>query len=420
MISVSLFSDAIQSLRFPRDARPRTDGYSWTLPTVGRGSIDLVADLTASYATIYHTQPWVYASVNKIARLMGMLPLKTYQRGEGRDRERVFDGELPGLMRRPFRAGTPSYWKQHIVGSTLVWGNGIAVKLGATSSAQIPTELFPAPAVGWSLGENDTYVWTSERGERYPFPRWQIIHFRYWDVAENGFGVSALEPLRRTLAIEDAASRFGVAAFKNGARPASIVQTDQELSEDVLKRLRANIETIHGDVDKAFRTAVLEQGLDWKPLTHNLKDAVLVEHRKLTREEVAAVFDIPQPSIGILDEANFASITALNQMLYQSTLGPWMRMIEETIHADFLDYIPAFEGMFVEFDENMILRGTPNDRAEAYQRFYTSRVYTPNEMRAIENLPRITDDPTADQLYVAPGSAPTLPDPAVGEGENTS
>lgn len=418
---MSLFADAISGLT-RRPAATRSVGFSWNTPTISRGSIDLVADLTASYAAIYHSQPWVFAAVNKHARLIGMLPLKSYERNEQGDRERIFAGQLPDLMRRPFGSGTPSYWKQHIVGSSLVWGNGIVVKLGATSSAEIPAELFPAPSIGWSLGENNTYVWTSEKGDKYPFERWQIIHFRYWDTAENGFGVSALEPLRRTLAIEDAASRLGVAAFKNGARPASIVRTDKELSENVLSRLKANIESIHGDVDKAFRVAVLEQGLDWKPLTHDLESSAVVEHRKLTREEVAAVFDLPQPSIGILDEANFASITALNQMLYQSSMGPWLRMIEETIQADFTDYIEEFADQYVEFDENMILRGTPVERAEAYQRFYTARVYTPNELRAFENKPPITDDPTADQLYVAPGSqtATTLPDPAVGEGENTS
>lgn len=418
---MSLFSDAIAGLRSTGGVPRSRDGYSWSLPSIRHGQIDLVADLAASYSDIYHSQVWVHASVNKLARGIGMLPLKAYERGDERDRRRLFEGDLKNFASRPFRAGTPSYWKQHAVGSTLLWGNGINVKLGIDSPEQIPTELFPAPSVGWSLGENDTYVWTSPKGERYPFERWKIVHFKYWDTAENGFGVSALEPLRRTLAVEDAASRLGVAAFKNGARPASVLQTDQQLSDEVLQRLRANIEDLHGDVDKAFRVAVLEQGLNWKPMSHDLNETAVVEHRKLTREEVAAVFDIPQPAIGILDEANFASITALHQMLYQDSYGPWLRMIEETLQTEFIDFIEAFDGQFLEFDMNMVLRGDIQTRSTAYQRFYTGRVMTPNELRALENLPPIKDDPTADQLYIAPGSpgeAVMSPDPAVGEGEN--
>lgn len=417
-MSVSLFSDAISGLRSTAIARPRSDSYRFNMPMIRAGSIDLVAELTASYATIYHTQPWVYASVNKLARSVGMLPLKSYQRAEGQDRERTLSGPLYELTRKPFGAGTPSYWKQHIVGSCLLWGNAFVVKLGAGSSARVPEELFPAPAIGWTVGQNDTYIWTSDSGQEFPFERWQVMHFKYWDTTVDGFGVSALEPLRRTLAIEDAASRLGVAAFKNGVNPASILKSDQKLDDVVLARLRAEVERLYGSVDKAFRVAILEMGLDWKPLTYDLNESAVLDHRKLTREEVAAVFDIPQPAIGILDEANFASIDALNQMFWQGSMGPWLRMIEETIQVELIDWIPAFEGQFVELDENMMLRGTPLQRAEMYQRMYTARVTTPNENRAKEGLPRITDDPTADQLYTAPGSDQTAPDAAVGEGEN--
>lgn len=416
-MSVSLFADAIATIRFGQ-ARPKPLAIGSMIPTISSGSVSLVADLTASYAEIYHTQPWVAASVNKLARSVGMLPLKTYERGEDTDRQRILDGQLPILMRRPFTYGTPSYWKQHIVGSCLLWGNAILVKMGANGPEDVPVELMPAPAIGWTVGENQTYVWTSTDGRQIPFPRWQIIHFRYWDTTVDGFGVSALEPLRRTLALEDAASRFAVSAFKNGVNPASVLLSDQKLDDVVLSRLRAEIEKLYGSVDKAFRIAILEQGLDWKPLTHNLNDAAVLDHRKLTREEIAAVFDIPQPAIGILDEANFASIDALNQMFWQGTIGPWMRMVEETLMTEFISMVPAFAGQFVEFDENMMLRGTPLQRAEMHQRMYTARVVTPNEMRDVEGLPRITDDPTANQLYTAPGSVPTAPDPAVGEGEN--
>lgn len=411
---MTLFYDAIAGLGLPRNGRPRSDGWSWSLPHIGRGSIDLVSELTLSYEGIYSSQPWVYAAVNKLSRATGMLPLKTYTRGAGMDRVQAFDGPLRDLIRRPAIGITPTYWKQHIVGSTLLYGNAILVKMGASGPDGVPDELLPAPSIGWTLGENDTYVWTSERGERFPFPRWQIIHFKYWHTTGNGFGISALEPLRRTLAVEDAASRLGVSAFKNAAMPASVIETDSKLDDDVISRLRANIERLYGNVDHGFRTAILEQGLSWKPLSHNLNDSAVIDHRKITREEVAAVFDIPQPSIGILDEANFASITALHLMFYQDSLGPWLRMIEETLAVELIDMVLDFQGQFVEFDMGMVLRGDIATRSTAYQRFISSGVYTPNEVRALENMPR-SDTPGADDIHLPMNLGP---DPAVMDGEN--
>lgn len=414
---MSLFTDAVSSLRAPGQARPRATGFNWSLPTIRAGRIDLVDELVASYAQIYHTQPWVHAAVNKSSRTVGMLPLKAYER-EGPDRERLFEGPLRRLMARPFHSGTPSYWKQHGIGSTLIWGNGIFVKIGATARDEIPDELFPAPAVGWSLGENDTYVWTDpDTGRQYPFERWKIIHLKHWDVDQNGFGRSALEPLRRTLAIEDAATRLGVAAFKNAVAPASVFTTDHTLDEPVLKRLRGNIENLYGSVDKAFRVAILEKGLKWEPFRHNLNDAAVLDHRKLTREEVAAVIDVPQPNIGILENANFASLRELHLMLYQDSLGPPLKMFEETIQTEFIDMIPEFENQYVEFDLGAVLRGDITTRSIAYQRFISAGVYTPNEIRPLENLPP-SDDPEADKLHFPSNLAPNAAVDGAGDQEN--
>src|SRR5688500_639749 len=109
---MSPFAEAIASLRHTRVGSPRRDAFTWYAET-GRCSIDLVTDQTASYAEIYHTQPWVHAAVNKLMRSVGMLPLKTYNRNDAGQRAGRFDGPLVELMHRPFRAGTPSYWKQH-------------------------------------------------------------------------------------------------------------------------------------------------------------------------------------------------------------------------------------------------------------------------------------------------------------------
>jgi HK97 family phage portal protein len=402
---MSLFTDAVSSLRAPGQARPRAAGYSWTLPSIRAGRIDLVAELTASYAQIYEQQPWVHAAINKHARTVGMLPLKAYQR-EGPARERMYEGELHRLTKRPFGAGTPSYWKQHGIGSTILWGNGIYVKLGAETPEDIPDEIFPAPAIGWSLGENETYVWTDpDTGNQYPFERWKIIHLKHWSPQQNGFGVSALEPLRRTLAIEDAATRLGVAAFKNAVAPASVFTTDQTLDDTILKRLRGNIENLYGNVDKAFRVAILEKGLKWEPFRHNLNDAAVLDHRKLTREEVAAVIDVPQPNIGILENANFASLRELHLMLYQDSLGPPLKMFEETIMTEFVSMIPEFEDQYVEFDLGAILRGDITTRSIAYQRLTSAGIYTSNELRPYENLPP-SDDPEADKLHFPSNLSP--------------
>lgn len=390
-----LFSEAIANLR----GRPARSSSPWPsyIGLAREGSIELTDGATASYTTLYHENVWVRAAVNKIASGMMRMPAKVYRRN-GRTKERFYDGDLYRLLeRRPMAGWTPSRFREGVAKSTAIFGNAIAVKLGMQDESSTPTEVMLAPATGWTVGSDDDYVWTSRAGDKYPFKRWQIIHFRFWDTDENGFGVSPLEALRKTLANDDAARRYSFAAFKNGARPGSVLKTDQVLTKEVAERLKAEFQALHGSVDNAFKLAVLQQGLDFAVIEHNLEKAAVVAHRELTPIEVAAAYDIPPAMIGWQKDANFASIDMYHTMLYQDSLGPWVVMTEETLQLDLVDPTPAFDGLFVEIDMNAVMRGDYPSRIRAHATAITTGQKTANEIRALENDPP-SDQPEADML----------------------
>lgn len=391
-----LFADAIANLR-RREVRESPYDWSFYQARLG-GSIELAGDLTVGYYTIYKTQPWVYAVVNKIARGMMRMPIKSYER-DGDEKRRLRDGNLYRLTERAPCAGwSPSRHREAIAKTVAIYGNCIVVKLGMEDETSTPTDRMVAPPTGWSVGAGDTYLWTNPKnGERYPFERWQIEHYRFWDVDENGFGISPLEPLRSVLANDDAARRYSLAAFKNGARPNNILKTDQTLTKETAERLKAEFKTLHGGVDNAFQLAVMQQGLDYAVVEHDLDKAAVIPHRELTPVEVAAVYDIPASMIGWVKEANFASIDIYHTMLYQDSLGAWVVMFEETLQTDLVDPTPEFAGQFVEIDMNAVMRGNLESRVRAYATQITSGQKTPNEVRALENDPP-SDQPEADML----------------------
>lgn len=394
-----LFTDAVASLR-NRTVAPRVDPW-WPVTPITAGSVTLSGGLSASYRDIYRTQPWVYAATTVISRGMMRMPLKAYTRNPSGDRERLTTGPLATLARRPVPGMAWSKYAERLAKNVAIYGNHIVVKMGAEDDASVPSELFPAPPVGWELGAGNTYVWTAPNGDRYPFERWRILHYCFWDLDENGFGMSPLEPLRRTLATEDAAQRYSTAAFDNGARPSSVLTTDQTIKgEDNIKRLKQELSAIHGGVDNAFKLAVLQFGLKWEsPPSANLEEAALVPHRELTQEEVAAAYQIPQPMLGILRNANFASIDMLHTILYQDSLGPWAVMIEDTTQVELVDGTPGFEGQFVEVDMNGVMRGDLLSRVRAYSTMIQTGQKSINEVRALENDPPSTQ-PEATQLLI--------------------
>lgn len=369
------------------------------------GSIQLDTDYTATYEEIATRQLWVRIAVNKLAYAIGRLPLKTFER-DGDERSRISSGALPTLMSAPNSTKETGHMPGFIARlayDLFVYSNAIVVKVQSRPDAA-PSELRPMSPRGWTIEESGDYVWrswTSNRTER--FKPWQIIHIVEPGPQHGGLGVSRLEAARLTLAIEYAAQRFGAATFRNGARPGGIINvknlpTEPAQRAAAVERFKAEVMQRFGGVEKAGLPAVLEGDVDWTALSHNLNDSAVIEHRQLTREEVAALFDIPQPAIGILDEANFASVDLLHVMFYQDTLGWPVRLIESALNTQLVRGVPAFADQFLEFDLNAVMRGDIASRYRAYATAITSGFKTPNEVRALEN-DAPSDQPGADELH---------------------
>jgi HK97 family phage portal protein len=383
------------------------------------GAIALSGDYTATYEEIARTQLWVRTAINKLAYTMGSLPLKTFQKDAKGNNERVMDSPLARLMHRPNDTkltGTTSQLVARMVYDLYQYANCIVIKIQPREDADV-SQLRPASPRGCIIEDDGTYVWNRGTDREKRVPSWRIIHLIEPGPQHNGMGVSRLEAARLTLSIEYAAQRLGASTFNNGARPGGIINvkgglpTGEVQRTAALERFKAEIVRRFGGVSKAGLPAVLEGDVTWQAMSHNLDDSAVVAHRQLTRMEVAALFDIPQPAIGILDEANFASIDALHLMLYQDTLQWPINLIEEGLQQQLIDGVRSYEGQFVEFDLNAVLRGDIAKRATAYNQL--QGVYTPAEFRRLENLAALdpVEHPEAYRLHIPLALSGTQPPP---------
>lgn len=388
------------------------DARVWTDGTTG-GLIPLAGSVWRSYAEIYRTQVWVAVCVNKLAKGVAALPLKSYGTDPNGGRFRLRNAPLATLIARPHPDLPPTLWKQTIVGDLAVYGNAYLLKAGAKSASEIPQALAPLPPYGWRLDEHGDYVLKAPSGDEVTYPRWQLIHLRHWSPRSGGFGMSPLEPLRETLALQDAAQRLSRASYTNGARPSGVLTTDQTLSNETVNRLRENMRQLHGGVDNAYKLAIFEAGLQWQPLAFNLNDSAVVPQRQLAREEVAAAYDLPQSAIGILDHATYSNITEQNRML-GDTYKAWCALIEEGLMLGLAD-VPEFAGNFVEFDLNALTQATQATRYQAYQSALTAGWLTQNEVRKLENYPAV-QQPDADTLHRPLNLTPAAATPAPAGG----
>jgi HK97 family phage portal protein len=363
------------------------------------GSIDLLDGLGAgSYERIYRTQNWVTVCVKKISVAAASLPFKAYGRFDGGGRDRLpQDHPLARLIANPYTGAGPMMLVGAICRDIGVYDNALVIKAYDNGPADPPTQLWP---VDWRRveiipGETEPVIGfrvSTTSGKSRLFRRDECIHFQL-----NG-GLSPLEPLGRTLILEDAAQRVAIAMHRNGFRASVWAQATQQLTEEQkleFKRLLAAYQGPEG----AGGVPLLPSHLSLNNLdASNAKDSEWVAARKLNREEVAAAYSIDPTQIGILDRATFNNVQEAHLGFYMDTLRPWLAMIEEAFRVQMLN-LDGWDDTFLEFDMSDVLKGNIEQRSEAYQRFLQSGVMTPNELRRLENLPPV-DDRGADSVHV--------------------
>jgi HK97 family phage portal protein len=388
-------------------------GYTASNYTTWGGGYVPLASATRKYATyggLYKLNPFLHAAVNKIARGTARLPLKGFRRVSGGDRENLKDEGHPlaNLLEFPNPQMSASRFKEWLFSDLALNGNAAAVMLqDPNGTPNAPVELWP---VLWPKVEvegryfPEVYHVHTPLG-RISFQASKVLHIRFAESDPDNplVGISPVEPLAQAVANDDAAAKWSTAMFKNAGRPSGMFVTEKNLNNDQTTALRQQAQQIYGGVENAFRIGALGGGLQWQPMSMSTVETGLIDLRKLNREEVAAVYDIPPPMLQDLTHATFSNVTEQHRMFYTGTLPPWLTLFEEEFYSQIIARVPGWEELYVEFDMNEVLKGSPKERWETYA--LARRAVSINEVRAWENLPRI-DKPEYDEVWEPINEAP--------------
>lgn len=396
------------------------------------GSLNLYGHLSA-YADIYKTQPNVRICVDFLARNIAQLGLPVYRRVSDTDRVRLAEHDLGAWLRNPSPGKTRYRLIESLVGDLGIYFNAYWLKVrydGANGRPAIGLVRLPPDEMTVTGGLLPTgFVWTSN-GKRKELARSEVVYFNGYSPLSALEGLSPLETLRNILAEESSANAYRQGLWEHGAKHEGVIERPATAPKwtPAQKQMWREQWQAFASSSKAGQTAILEDGMTHKSSSFSSKDSEFIEGGKLRREVCAAAYHIPQPMVGILEHATFSNIRAQHEHLYQDTLGPWLEMIQQEIEAQLLPECEDQDHVYVEFNIDAKLAGTPQDRADSLQ-VSTGRPWrTVNEARAIENLPRI-DDPELDTVAPQqggpaasgpsdPGDDMTRTDRPVGDVDN--
>ncbi len=339
----------------------------------------------------------VLAAVERLSRAVSTLPLMIYRRLPAGGRERDTSHKLwPLLHDAPNEEHTAQEFRQFQMVSLLLRGNSFSYIDRARSgdvkamwplrTDQISTE---------RISGNVVYTWRPSTAKEKSFPRTQIHHLR--GLSKNGLtGLSPIQLAQESVGLGLAAEEFGARFFSGGANAGSVLMHPKELSEPARKRLKDSFDQAGEGLSKSHKSILLEEGLEWKKMSVDPRDAQFIELRKFQIRDGARMFGVQPHLIGDLDDATFTNIESQGIEFVVYTLAYWLTMFEQAIHRDLFTEADR-KTHFVEFLVEGLLRGDVAARGEFYAKLFQMGAMNRNEIRARENLNPV---PGGDRFFV--------------------
>ena len=407
---ISNITSQVHDLIFPPQALAETspslyDGYWYA-----NDGIDLV-DHHASYAELYKDQPSVNAVVNKRSDLLATLPLRAWDTSPENGNIEITDGPLWDLLQDPTRGEMTRWAFWHWYCSTRdIYGEAFALKRrDENGNVNALTPITPIRTAASRNNDGNVY-YTFTLGVAsagiLTIPASEVVAWLNFNPNTLMRGMSPLEPLRTTLANEDAARRSNLSFWHRGARPGTVIEHPGELSEKAIAKIRAQYDARHAGVDKTGGTAVLDEGMKIQQVQLTQEEAQYLQSRQLNLNEVCMVYDMPPAAIhALLNQASFTSSVEQLRSLGRDTLPPIVESLSSVLNSQLVSEFDGTQKTKVRFGLDEMLRGDFETLAKVVPGLITSGAITPNQGAAYLGLP-LHDDPVADKLYANQATQP--------------
>jgi HK97 family phage portal protein len=360
--------------------------------------------------------PAVAQGVKLISEAVATLDWSLYREtAAGRETITSADHPVARLLERPNPWLGESELKRQLVSDFILWGNGMLLVSRVRGE---PRELHRADPRSCSIivdqisGE-PKYGITLVEGGTQEFGYGDVIHLRGPSI-DGARGLGIISTGAETIGLALTLERYGAGLFSRSARPGGVLEMPKSLSAEALQRLRHSFSAIYEGSHNSGKTAILESGVQFKPLQLTSTDAQYLELRRFTVLEIARLLNVPPVLIGDMEHSTLSNAEHLAQQFLDRTITPIVEMAEDQLERVLLTDEERDGGFAIEFDASNFVRADIAARFASLKTAIESGLMTTNEARDREGLPPIAGgDTPARSVQVVPlnsdGAAPAQP-----------
>jgi HK97 family phage portal protein len=361
------------------------------------------------------------------------LPTHWRSTGDG-GRERVTNSALSRVMLRPNAYQSGSDFVLNLVGALYSDGNAYAYATRNNRFEVAELHLMDSASCGaWVASNGEVFygiagnpvverMLTKEAAKAVPAR--DVLHLKL--DARGGNPLKGEPPLTNAMmdiAASNSMVRQALDFASNAAKPSGVLTTDQPLEAWQTSEMRQMWRDLTTGAN-AGGTPILSNGLKWQQVSSTSRDAQLAELLQISDGRIATAYRIPLSLLSLWGAQMQAGGEDQMRFWVSGAFGFALNHVEDGIGRFF--GLGGWPGEYLEFDTAALLRSNQRDRIEALARGVQGGIYSPNEARALEDLPAAEDgDSPRVQQQVVPldawsqappktprPDAPEAPDPA--------
>jgi HK97 family phage portal protein len=347
----------------------------------------------------------VWACVRLISETISTLPLGFYEKMPDGSRRAATDHPLYELLHsQPNADMTAVQFWEAVIASMLLWGNAYIEKARIGKRVVALNFLLPQRMQKRRLTDGSMeYKYLDLDGKLRVIAENDLVNIPAFSLD----GVNGLTPMAYGAKVFGAAHATNDASAKvysTGMRAAGFLKVQGKLDKDQREALRERLKTFTAGGPEAGTAMVLENGTDYTQLSINPNDSQMLESRQFAVEEICRWFRTPPSMVGHGGAASNWGTGIEQQMIGFLTfaLRPIISKVEHAIRKSIIE--PGEKTrFFAEFGVEGLLRADSAARAQFYSTMTQNGIYTRNEVRQLENMPRMDG---GDELTVQSNMIP--------------
>jgi len=348
---------------------PAERAATFTLPGRGLGTQPLTGPLSITESTTLSI-PAAYRCVQIISDTAASLPLHAY-------RGKTQLNRTPDILRQPDPTDTRMSTLAAVFTSLLIDGNAYLL-VGNRDSLGFPRSFVVLAPGAVALTVRNGVRYYSVAGQSYDAE--DVLHIRGMTLPGHDVGLGPLAMQRRALGLAIAGEDHAAELYVNGAIPAGILSSEQELTQAEADAAKASFVAAHGGRQRS--PAVLSGGMDYKTLSFSAADLELVESRRFSAQQICTIFGVPSWIVGVgsTDSRTYSNVQDDNRAFVSWTLRPHLSRLEQSLST----LLPR--GQEAKFNLDALLRADTLARYSAHSAGLAGGWLSVAEIRALEDL----------------------------------